>query len=65
MIVKELRAILSVLNDDTEVNIEWQEGTRFKPGRIAELNSVEIEEGFTFVTLKAVFHKNDTENGGV
>jgi len=60
MQVKELKAILSVLNDDTEVYLEFQE-TRFKTGRSTCLKSVEVEEGFIGVTLKGVFGK--TEGG--
>jgi hypothetical protein len=55
MYVKELKAILSVLNDDTDIYIEWQEGSRTRPGRVACLNSVEIEDNFTSINLKAVF----------
>lgn len=62
MIVKELREILSILNDDTEVNIEWQEGTRIRAGRTACLNSVEIEAGFLYVTLKAFVDRNKEES---
>lgn len=57
MLVKDLRAILSILNDDTEINVEWQEGTRNKSGRVACLNSVEIEGDLNFITLKAFISK--------
>ncbi len=63
MNVRELRAILCILNDDTEINIEWQEGTRKKAGRIALLNSVEIEEDFNCITLKALANKDENKEG--
>lgn len=57
MLVKELKAILSILPDDTEISLEFQEGNRNKQGRTTLLNSVEIEEGFMGITLKGVFVK--------
>lgn len=58
--VKELRAVLSILQDDSEIFIEWQEGTRRQAGRVTVLNSVEIEEDLNIVTLKAFMPKESS-----
>lgn len=55
MTTKDLMAILSVLKDDAEVYLEFQEGNRNTQGRSACLNSVEIEEALEGVTLKGLF----------
>jgi len=60
--VKELKAVLSILLDETEVYLEFQEGTRNTPGRSTCLNTIELEEGFIGVTLKGVFNKKEEQN---
>jgi hypothetical protein len=62
MIAKDLKAILSVLKDDSEIYLEFQEVNRNKQGRFTSLNSVEVEECLGSITLKGLFTKAGDSN---